>query len=78
MFYKIVYPLPPDELGRDRVENRTYGTIYTNIYDGSSGIPIHNIKHNGLGGTWALIAPIRTNILSKEVFLELRTDAERR
>ncbi len=76
MFYKIVYRLPPDELERERVENRTYNTIYTNIYDGSEN-PVHHKERNGLDGTWALIAPMRINVLSKEVFLEVRTDAAR-
>lgn len=76
MFRKIVYQLSPDELGRERVENRTYRAIYTNIYDGSDS-PTHDKERNGLDGTWASIAPKQTTILSKEVFLELRTDADR-
>jgi hypothetical protein len=76
MFYKIVYRLSPDELGRERVENRTYRAIYTNICGGSDN-PTHDKERNGLGGTWAVIAPKQTTVLSKDIFLELRSDAAR-
>lgn len=73
-FSKNVYHLSPDEQGRERVENRAYGSVYTNIIEDGER-PVHTVERNGLEGTWAAINKEQTVVLSKDTFFYLKDDA---
>lgn len=73
MFRKVVFRLSPDDLGRERVENRTSRSIYTNLHQEGEK-PTHTKEKNGLDGTWAVVSRNGTVILSSSTIFDVRED----
>ena len=69
-YSKRVRRIAPDPQGRPRLERMFTESVYTDVRKNGES-PVHTRDRNGIEGTWAIVAPERTIILSSETWFDV-------